>query len=1039
MSGEPDDPDAAIADLARQVETAEEPDALVHHALAWAHQIRWDEGRDLQDLDRAIEHWRAALAVVPDPGGMAECGRLLAHRAEQDATEAKRRDVDEAVALLDRAAGAGQDCWWMLGLAYLVRRRIGGDHEDLTRAATCLDRGLADPPSPEWLVYAYQERLTLTKELLDAETAAETSAPPPSATEMLRQVDAARAVFDSGVGEHDDRARLAVSMATNAALAWMVHVDRTDGDWLAEMVAFGRTLHDKPPHYDDMLDTVAALGRYMKRATSGGGTPGDGLEELLRPMRAGTSDPALLASLEQITPMFLAAKAIQSGDRRLLRTAITRMRDSEDHESHLLGDVFEMIDRAQQGDRSVHQEIRAMLERLQAMPLSYGARESLTPMLTLIESIFSGADGRYRPVDRTPIAPGDLAAAILAVQALPAALLAATTRHDVETLRECGDRVDELLAELPAGHLIRMIALAFGSIGGVALLRDEPGDQRAARQVVRWTGEGLALAEGSHHPHWSPFALARAEALRHLDAGDRAESRRWGLTGLHGIAWQVLLQSGTDDAVLVAAEAGETARRVAGWCHEDKAMDDLVAAVDAGRGLVLQAATASRTIAERLDEAGRPDLAERWRASAGYGRDQLTGVSLRATAGTVLEVPDDLRSDVLRLLELSAPEPASADEIRTALTAAEADALVYLLPMRIDQPGTAVIVPALGAITTLVLPGLRTDPRSVFASHTGALRGTTRDAGPVDDPGEEARGPDALCRWAWSAAMGALLRHCDAWELGRPARLVLVPTGPLAAVPWHAAFTRAGERRRYAVESAVISYAVSGRAFAQGAREPVREVRSALVVGDPTGDLPFAGVEARAIVRAFHPEGAYLGRADGSGTPQQVLDWIAAAAPGPSMLHLACHGRAYPSRPADACLLLYGGELTARRLLEASRTAELEIERVFLAACATGVIGLDHDEAFSLATAFLSAGAHTVFGSLWRVPDEETSVLMFLVHHYLNVDGCGPAEALHRAQLWMLDPGRIAPPEMPPELRRHCASPGLADPVAWAGFTHQGR
>jgi CHAT domain-containing protein len=65
-------------------------------------------------------------------------------------------------------------------------------------------------------------------------------------------------------------------------------------------------------------------------------------------------------------------------------------------------------------------------------------------------------------------------------------------------------------------------------------------------------------------------------------------------------------------------------------------------------------------------------------------------------------------------------------------------------------------------------------------------------------------------------------------------------------------------------------------------------------------------------------------------------------------------------------------------------------------------------------------------------------MLMYLVHHYLRAEGRGPADALHRAQLWMLDPNRGAPVGMPPELARHIGD-GLARPVAWAGFTHLGQ
>lgn len=112
---------------------------------------------------------------------------------------------------------------------------------------------------------------------------------------------------------------------------------------------------------------------------------------------------------------------------------------------------------------------------------------------------------------------------------------------------------------------------------------------------------------------------------------------------------------------------------------------------------------------------------------------------------------------------------------------------------------------------------------------------------------------------------------------------------------------------------------------------------------------------------------------------------------------------------------------------------------MFLAACGTGVSGVDYDEAFSLATAFLAAGAHTVFGSLWTVPDAETSPLMFLVHHYLNVESSAPADALHRAQLWMLDPDRRPPSTMAPALVAQCRREAVSHPVSWAAFIHVGR
>jgi CHAT domain-containing protein len=290
--------------------------------------------------------------------------------------------------------------------------------------------------------------------------------------------------------------------------------------------------------------------------------------------------------------------------------------------------------------------------------------------------------------------------------------------------------------------------------------------------------------------------------------------------------------------------------------------------------------------------------------------------------------------------------------------------------------------------------------------------------------------------------MGPLIEHVRRWQLHRPARLVLVPMGILGLVPWHAASTVRRTGRRYAVEDIVVSYSPSARMMCQAARRPDRPIRSALVVGNPSGDLPGAGAEARAVHRRFYPDGAYLGQpaGDGEGTPEEVLAWIENAAPGPSLLHFACHARVDADKPADAHLVLaHGRRLAARDLLDASRLAALDVDMIYLAACTTHVGGKDYDEVLSLATAFLAAGARTVFGSLWRVPDEATSLLMYLVHHHITIDGCAPAEALHRAQLWMLDSERQPPDGMPQELARLCSRPDAADPVSWAAFTHLGR
>ena len=94
-----------------------------------------------------------------------------------------------------------------------------------------------------------------------------------------------------------------------------------------------------------------------------------------------------------------------------------------------------------------------------------------------------------------------------------------------------------------------------------------------------------------------------------------------------------------------------------------------------------------------------------------------------------------------------------------------------------------------------------------------------------------------------------------------------------------------------------------------------------------------------------------------------------------------------------------------------------------LVACRTDVTAADHDEALTLSTAFLAAGAVTAVGSRWDLRDDPSAALMFMFHHYLAA-GRRPDDALRDAQLWMLDPDRVPPPSMPEALRNPRAARG---------------
>ncbi|MFF5804558.1 CHAT domain-containing protein [Streptomyces sp. NPDC012746] len=588
-----------------------------------------------------------------------------------------------------------------------------------------------------------------------------------------------------------------------------------------------------------------------------------------------------------------------------------------------------------------------------------------------------------------------------------------------------------------AGTLYCTLAMAAPQVAGRIVDRQALRDLE--RAIVLLQG-AVDLMGGPEHRLWAytAFPLGRAYRARpHASRADRETGRRLGMDSLRGYVWAALLQSGTHDAADAVRLAGENSEEVVRWCLADGALEEAVQALDACRGLVLHTATTSRSVPDLLAAAGREDLAGAWR-----------GAGAEADA-----VPTALRREVLAVLAAAAGsllDPPGAAEIGERLRSLRKDALVYLVPASFLGPGSALVVTAGGDIHAVPLPRLTEDAAPLRDYVPGTRTG--RDLGPVpgwDAPGAaQGAGPgrlplreqlDRLCSWAWYAAVRPLF---DLFAVpdrpGRVARLVLLPMGSLGLVPWHAAWSEDGSgRRRHAIEEAEISYAPSARLLCEVAARPHHpHTETALIVGNPTGDLHYAGEEADAVQRAFYPGGRLLGLSTGDGTPQQVAEWLRREGDEGAVLHLACHGTVAENRPRSSYLSLKGGELTAEELAD-SLPGRLGL--VVLAACRSQVSGRGHNEAYSLASAFLVAGTRSVIGSLWPVPDEATSVLMFMTHHFLRREQEPPARALRRAQLWVLDPDRAVPPELPPVLADRLADLDPRDLSAWAGFTHLGQ
>ena len=608
------------------------------------------------------------------------------------------------------------------------------------------------------------------------------------------------------------------------------------------------------------------------------------------------------------------------------------------------------------------------------------------------------------------------------------------------------ERLREALRLLPPEHPKRAFYL-----GGLALglfrRNDLGGPFADIREAAVLLEEACALAGGPHHPQWSMLNEMLSDARRRLPGS--TDPGRHALEGLRGYAWKALVQSDLTAAKAAVRDAARDAVDIARHCLVDGDPAEAIRALDAGRGLALFAATQTRDVAERLDRVGRAGLARRWRAASAEQETPNLPAELRAEVWKALSAADG----AIDLLDSP-----SLGEIREALVTLDADALVYLVPADGVVPGYAVVAPVGGPPGYLALPFLRAEADLDVERYLTALarRDSARDLAPVDAESGFSRTLDELCDWAWRAAIGPLVEQ-GLPRLTRPhptrvPRVVLVPMGELARVPWQAARRADG---RYAVQQIAISQAASARMLCHSAaltRVPVSPL--GLVVGDPDTDLAApalrsARLEAYAVQRSFYRGARYVGRRlDGSASPSgrgsadEIRDWLTTAAPGAgAMLHLACHGVVQADATATTSyLLLAGGDrLPAEELIELmGRAPERDVGLIVLAACRTGLSISGYDEAYSLGTALLAGGVRSVLSAQWAIPDRATSVLMFMFHHHLVARGLPPWQALREAQLWMLDPNRRLD-MLPPALRGQLTDADPADVVAWAGIVHWGQ
>ena len=183
----------------------------------------------------------------------------------------------------------------------------------------------------------------------------------------------------------------------------------------------------------------------------------------------------------------------------------------------------------------------------------------------------------------------------------------------------------------------------------------------------------------------------------------------------------------------------------------------------------------------------------------------------------------------------------------------------------------------------------------------------------------------------------------------------------------------------------------------------------AVVVGNPTLNLPSATIEATKVAAILHVT-PLIGPA---ATVASVVGRISEG----SLIHIAAHAKFVPQAPLRSHISLSDGILPAARLVGNSASADL----VVLSACEAGSgAALVGSEVLGLVSALVRAGVGAVVASVWSVDDASTSYLMRTFHR-LVADGTEPVRALAQAQA---------------EVRRQ---KGWSAPYYWAGFMIAGR
>jgi len=258
---------------------------------------------------------------------------------------------------------------------------------------------------------------------------------------------------------------------------------------------------------------------------------------------------------------------------------------------------------------------------------------------------------------------------------------------------------------------------------------------------------------------------------------------------------------------------------------------------------------------------------------------------------------------------------------------------------------------------------------------------------------------------AWRQCMDEVLRELYRRlfvpiQQARPGpvrRLIFVPHRHFHLFPLHAMYREEKGQRVYLLEEyEEVSYAPSAALWLRCQQRRRPAPRRLVAVENPTGDLPFAEVEVRAIAPLFAERRILGPKQEKPATKAVFLEEATHA----HVVLCTGHSRSGALRAASIQLS------AAQQLTLLDQFCHLTLPECFLWDSDTCETALHYptpaDEWITLASAPLYAGASTVWSTLWAVDDFATAQLKQRAYANLLQRGMNKVQALNEAQRWFL-------------------------------------